>query len=209
MALNSEYNPGNVAIIGIIPQYPAHSQHNIFANIKMPPVGIVSVLSQINHDPRFNAVYAIDENNYRGPRDFTGMPDHNFLQRKIPAGIAMLYGGMSNSIPRMYAVAQQYKGYGAVTIAGGSHVDAVPKEALNSGIDIVVHAEGEEITKEILEIIVQDGRVNLDRKSLINVKGISILNSDGDYIFTGNRAPIVELDELNDPDLDECKSLFF
>jgi len=29
-----------LTIIGIIPQYPQHSQHNIYAKIKMPPVGI-------------------------------------------------------------------------------------------------------------------------------------------------------------------------
>ncbi len=33
--------------------------------------------------------------------------------------------------------------FGTITIAGGSHVDALPKEALSSGIDIVVHGEGE------------------------------------------------------------------
>src|SRR3989338_3895041 len=101
MEPNSHYRERHISIIGIIPQYPKHSQHNIFAKIKMPPVGIVSILSQINHDLRFQEVYAIDENNYRGPRDFTGMPDHNFLQKRMPASIAMFYGGMSNSIPRM------------------------------------------------------------------------------------------------------------
>ena len=101
-------NQEKTTIIGIIPQYPKHSQNNIYAKVKMPPVGIISVLSQINHYPGLN-VYAIDENNYAGPNDFTGMPDHSFLQKREPAKIAMFYGGMSNSIPRMFSLAKQYK----------------------------------------------------------------------------------------------------
>ena len=41
-----------ISIIGVIPQYPKHSQHNIYAKVKMPPVGLESILSQISHDPR-------------------------------------------------------------------------------------------------------------------------------------------------------------
>ena len=67
-------------------------------------------------------------------------------------GLALFYGGMSNSIPRVFTVARQYKGFGAVTIAGGSHVDALPQEALQSSIDIVVHGEGEETISELLDV---------------------------------------------------------
>lgn len=196
-----------IPIIGIIPQYPEHSKHNVYGRIKMPPVGIVSVLSQISHDPRFKKVYAIDENNYSGPRDFLGLPDHTFLQKKKPAKIAMFYGGMSNSIPRMFSVAQQYKGFGAVTIAGGSHVDALPQEALHSGIDIVVHGEGEETAQEILETIVGNGDIKLDREGLSDIKGISILDENGKYTFTGKREPIQNLDGLIDTDLTLIKFL--
>ena len=115
-----------LTIIGIIPQYPKHSQHNIYAKIKMPPVGILSVISQINNHLHCKEVYAIDENNYNGPQDFIGLPDHSFLQTRQSAQLALFYGGMSNSIPRMFSIAGQYKGFGAITIAGGSHVDALP-----------------------------------------------------------------------------------
>ena len=40
-----------LTVIGIIPQYPRHSQNNIYAKIKMPPVGILSVMSQVTHHP--------------------------------------------------------------------------------------------------------------------------------------------------------------
>ena len=59
-----------LTVIGIIPQYPQHSQNNIYAKIKMPPVGILSVMSQINHHFHFKEIYAIDENNYNGPQGY-------------------------------------------------------------------------------------------------------------------------------------------
>jgi radical SAM superfamily enzyme YgiQ (UPF0313 family) len=173
----------------------------------MPPVGIVSVMSQISHDERFEEVYLIDENNYKGPSDFMGLPDHRFLQERKPVKIAMFYGGMSSSIPRMLSLAQQYKRFIAVTIAGGSHVDALPKDALKSGIDIVVHGEGEETIRELMDIIVKDDEVILNHDSLCRVKGISFLNSTGEHIFTGKRAPIENLNSLKEVDLTLIKYL--
>lgn len=88
-----------LTIIGIIPQYPRHSQNNIYAKIKMPPVGILSVMSQITNHSLCNDVYAIDENNYNGPLDDHGLPDHSFLQARQPAHLALFYGGMSTRSP--------------------------------------------------------------------------------------------------------------
>jgi radical SAM superfamily enzyme YgiQ (UPF0313 family) len=173
----------------------------------MPPVGIISVLSQICHDQKFKEVYAIDENNYRGPRDFTGMPDHNFLQQREPVKIALVYGGMSNAIPRMYSVAQQYKNFGAITIAGGSHVDALPEEALKSGIDIIVHGEGEKTIQEILDKIVNNGVMSFAGNQLASIKGISILDENGRVFFTGEKEPLQDLDSLEDVDLTLIKYL--
>lgn len=196
-----------LTIIGIIPQYPKHSQQNIYARIKMPPVGLLSVMSQINHHPRIKEVYAIDENNYNGPQDSNCQPDHLFLQTRQPAQIALFYGGMSNSILRMYSVASQYKAFGAITIAGGSHVDALPQEALQSGVDIVVHGEGEETILELLETLIPDSGALLNRTALAQVKGISFLDENRAYVFTGKRQPIDDLDELADPDLTLIKFL--
>ena len=178
----------------------------------MPPVGIGSVFSQLDKrkdDFGFKKLYIIDENNYRGPMDSTGMPDHDSLQQREPVKIAMFYGGMSNSIPRMFSVAQQYKKFGAITIAGGSHVDALPEEALKSGIDIVVHGEGEYTAQEILKtvIVLKDGEIGFDYDELIKVKGISMLDENNKAMFTGKREPIKNLDELVDVDLDLIKFL--
>jgi len=106
----------------------------------------------------------------------------------------MFYGGMSNSIPRMFSLAQQYKNFGAVTIAGGSHVDALPEEALQSGVDIVVHGEGEYTVQELMPRLLENPG-KLDRKNLEEILGISFLDN-GNYIFTGKREPIKNLDEL-------------
>jgi radical SAM superfamily enzyme YgiQ (UPF0313 family) len=196
-----------LSIIGIIPQYPKHSQNNIYAKVKMPPVGILSVMSQINHHPCCKEVYAIDENNYSGPQDNQGLPDHSFLQVRQPAQLALFYGGMSNSIPRMFTVAMQYKGFGAITIAGGSHVDALPQEALSSGIDIVVHGEGEETITELLAVLAGNDDGALGLSGLAAISGISFLDEHGDYVFTGRRQPIENLNELADTDLTLIKFL--
>ena len=187
------------SIIGVIPQYPKHSQQNVYARVKMPPLGIVSVLSQIN-DKGFDA-YIIDENNYSGPKNYEGEPDHYFLHKRKPSNIAMFYGGMTNSIPRMYSLAKQYKDFGSITIAGGSHVDALPLEALYSYIDIVVHGEGEYSTKEILEVLENNEDIKKSKKSLEKITGISFLGDSGEYVFTGKREPIKDLDSLRDSDL--------
>lgn len=196
-----------LTIIGIIPQYPKHSQHNIYAKIKMPPVGILSVMSQIHCHYHCKKIYAIDENNYSGPQDDLGQPDHSFLQARQPANLALFYGGMSNSIPRMFTVARQYKSYGAITIAGGSHVDALPQEALSSGIDIVVHGEGEETIKELLTVLTGNEYSDLNRSGLAAVSGISFLDENGAYVNTCRRQPIGDLDELADTDLTLVKFL--
>ena len=90
--LINNFKKESISIIGIIPQYPKHSQQNIYAKIKMPPIGVIAVLSQIQNSPLFKEVYAIDENNYSGPIDFMGLPDHNFIQKKEPVKIALFYG---------------------------------------------------------------------------------------------------------------------
>jgi len=191
-------------IIGVIPQYPEHTKQNIYGNVRMPPVGIISVLTQIAKDSKFD-VYAIDENNYKGPV-IEKMPDHLALQKIRPAKIAMFYGGMSNSIVRMFTVAKQYQLMGIPTIAGGSHVDALPREALNSGIDIVVHGEGEETARELVKTILKNNESTVNYKTdLENIVGISFLNEQNEYIFTGNRTPISDLDTLESPDLNIIK----
>ena len=49
-------------IIGVIPQYPEHSRLSVFKAVRIPQVGLVSVLSNLPRE-EFD-MYAIGENNY-------------------------------------------------------------------------------------------------------------------------------------------------
>ncbi len=167
----------------------------------MPPVGIISVLTQLRRDLGAD-VFAIDENNYQGPADPRKLPDHVALRRIRPVSLAMFYGGMSNAVPRMYAVARQYQAQGVPTVAGGSHVDALPEEALGSGIDVVVHGEGEETAKELVRAMMPEGRLDRNyRARLGTIAGISYLDGQERYVYTGPREPLKDLNVLEDPDL--------
>ncbi|MFC2135836.1 B12-binding domain-containing radical SAM protein [Bacteroidota bacterium] len=190
------------SVIGVIPQFPEHTKQNIYGKVRMPPVGIISVLTQIKHKTDFS-VYAIDENNYKGPLDINNLPDHESIQKSRPAAIAMFYGGMSNSIPRMFDVAKFYQFLGIPTIAGGSHVDALPEEALNSGIDIVVHGEGEYTALNLMNVMTKDGKVIENYKeNLDDIIGISFLNNKNEHVFTGKRELPMNLDALEAPELE-------
>jgi len=191
-------------IIGVIPQYPNHSKQNVFGKERVFPLGIVFVMSQIEgYD-----TYIIDENNYKGAVDSEDLPDHSELQRKNPAKIAMFYGGMSISIPRLYSVAKQYKEQGIITVAGGKHMENLPREALNSGVDIVVHGEGEKVIQNIVNAIVKDGKIAVGyKRNLEQIPGISFLRDNGEYVLAGERAPMAvgELNALKDPNLELIK----
>ena len=60
---------------------------------------------------------------------------------------------------------------------------------------------------ELLEVLVDNGGVLLNRTGLAAVKGISFLDETGAYIFTGKRPPICDLDALVDTDLTLVKFL--
>lgn len=77
-----------------------------------------------------------------------------------------------------------------------------------SGIDIVVHGEGEETIMELLAVLAaDDGGVSLNRTGLSSVSGISFLDETGAYVFTGPRQPICDLNDLADTDLTLVKFL--
>lgn len=95
-------------------------------------------------------VEIIDENNYSGPRDRGGFPDHAILQAKDPADVVGFYCGLTSTIERVWKLAEFYKASGAKTIAGGWHASYCPGETLNHNIDIVVHGDGEPVIQRIL-----------------------------------------------------------
>jgi len=177
----------------IVPAYPAF---NIYSHIakRTTALGPVCVASAANKMEKWD-VEVIDENNLRrfGPKNESGNPNHELLQRQRPADVVGFYGGLTSTIPRLYQVAQFYKDKGAVTIAGGQHfVEDNIAEALSSGIDYVVIGEGEETIKEFLWAL--EGR-----KDITGVRGIAYLHN-GQTFRTQERQPLLDFDKLPLPD---------
>jgi len=166
----------------IIPQFP---YFNIYSSISMPPWGAMSVATCVGKFTDID-VEAIDENNYRGEID------HQAIQARRPAQYVGFYGGLTSTNPRLYAVAAQYKSMGVTTVAGGVHINAMPQEALDNGIDYVVTGEAEHSLPDLLAAL-NEGR---DPEKL---QGL-IFRRNGRTIDTGRREPLQNLDDLPDPD---------
>ncbi len=153
---------------------PAYSFNNVYSRIAryMTSLGAIMVATVVEILISDLDVEVIDENNYRrnGPRDKNGLPDHARLQQIRKADFVGFYGGLTSTIPRLFALAGYYRSQGAIVIAGGDHVCQQPKEALQNNIDIVVRGEGEFAMVEIIKAL-------LSGTSLENVGGISWMNN--------------------------------
>jgi radical SAM superfamily enzyme YgiQ (UPF0313 family) len=124
-------------------------------------------------------VEVIDENNYQrsGPRDDSGRPDHEVLQKLRPADVVGFYGGLSSTIPRLYELARFYRERGIPTIAGGQHfIEENIAEALHNGVDVVVIGEAEETIQELLRAL--EGK-----RAWGDIAGIA-------YLENGQRVPL-------------------
>jgi radical SAM superfamily enzyme YgiQ (UPF0313 family) len=109
-----------------------------------------------------------------------------------PAEVVGFYGGLSCTIPRLFAVAAFYNQAGAFTIGGGQHLDALPEEALRNALDVVVHGEGELTVPELLDA--RDSGCGLQP-----VRGITFLKHDT-LIRTEHRAPLDDFEGFPLPD---------
>lgn len=83
---------------------------------------------------------------------------------------------------------KEHKSKKIICIAGGPHPTGDPKGTLEMGFDIIIRHEGEETLIELLKKIDQDMHYE-------DVKGISLIDNEGEYCFTGKRKPI-ELDNF-------------
>lgn len=145
----------------IAPKYP---KVNIFSGSLITPLGLVLVATAaLMLGLR---VEVIDENNYIGPRDVNGLPDHAAMQRERPVSIVGFYCGLTSVMDRVRELAAFYHAHEAIVIAGGSHVHYCPEEALNGDIDIVVHGNGEIAIREIVTALLKDGDIS-------GIRGIS------------------------------------
>ncbi len=176
----------------VIPAFPAL---NIYSSVakRMTALGPVCVATSVTEVEGWDAE-VIDENNYGrgGPKDAAGRPDHTLLQQMRPADAVGFYGGLTSTVPRLYELANLYKGLGVTTIAGGQHFtgDNIA-EGLRNHVDFVVPGEGEKVIKDLLAFL--DGAMNAR-----DIRGIAFLEN-GRVIRTPDVEPLTEFDELPIP----------
>jgi len=177
----------------VIPAYPAFNIYSAVARITTA-LGPLSVATAV-HEMEGWDVEVIDENNYRrsGPKNTSGLPDHEALQKLRPADVVGFYGGLTSTIPRLYELARFYRERGVPTMAGGQHfVEDNIAEALHNGVDVVVIGEGEETIKELLWAFEGKRQRN-------SIPGIAYLE-DGQPVKTQERNPLTDFDSLPIPD---------
>jgi radical SAM superfamily enzyme YgiQ (UPF0313 family) len=178
----------------IIPAYAAFNIYSYLARVTTA-LGPVSVATAVNELEGWD-VEVIDENNFRrhGPRNDLGEVDHEFLQSLRPADVVGFYGGLTSTVPRLYALSKFYKGKGCITIAGGQHFtdEGVVAEAFDSGIDYLIFGEAEESIKQFLRAIE-------NKDDMSKVDGIAY-RVDGRIIKTPKRPDIVDFDRFPLPD---------
>ncbi len=177
----------------IIPKYPTFNIYSTAAK-KITALGPLCVATGVSKMDGWE-VEVIDENNYRypGPVNEEGCPNHVLLQELRPADVVGFYGGLSCTIPRLYDLARFYGGMGVLTIAGGQHPDFEPGEALENGVDVVVHGEGEFTIKELCKAWERGD-------SFEGVSGVSFMDAEGGTRRTADRPLITDFETLPLPD---------
>ncbi len=150
---------------------PASPEVNIYTRIagKTTSLGPIMVATAASKLWGWHVV-VIDENNFKGPRDKNGLPDHAKLQEENPASVAGFYCGLTSTMDRIFELAEYYHGQGAINIAGSWHAHYCPEEVLNKNIDIVVHGDGEIAIRQILFSLQKDEPIS-------GIPGISFLEN--------------------------------
>lgn len=148
----------------IVPAYPRINIYTRSAG-KMTSLGPIMVATAANKLWGWR-VEVIDENNFRGPRDKNGLPDHNKLQLENPASVIGFYCGLTSTMDRVFELTKFYHEQGTINLSGSWHVHYCPEEALDGNIDIVVHGDAETAIIQILTIL-KNG------ETISNIPGIS------------------------------------
>lgn len=177
----------------IIPRFPNFNIYSSLASTTTS-VGPIYVGTAANKLDLWD-VEIIDENNCHGrfyPRDKNKKLDHKKLQQERPADVAGFYGSITSTIPRLFQLAQLYKSMGVKTVAGGKHVENLPLEALENGIDVVVLKEGEVTIKELLLAWQNNGPLD-------TIKGIAFLKNFK-MVRTADRPLLSDFDSEIYPD---------
>lgn len=149
------------------------SSYNIFDRVIKKTIALGPVILATAANKLFDwDVEIIHERGCRRwiKRDKNGDIDHEVLQRERPADVVGFYCSISDTMPRVWKLAEFYKSKGVLTVAGGLHSHYEPLESLQNSIDIVVHGDGEKKIKQIL--------VNFQKKkSFSQIAGISFLKN--------------------------------
>ena len=166
---------------------PAYPEVNIFTGNRITPLGLVNIATAASKIWGWR-VEIIDENNYRGPRDKNGLPDHQKLQKKNPASVVGFYCGLTSTMDRIFELSKFYREQGTFNIAGGWHAHFCQEEVLDHDFDVVVHGEGEIVIRDILNVL-KNG------ENHANIPGISFRNNG---LEKSNLPPRLELPDLSD-----------
>lgn len=173
----------------IIPVFP---EVNIFtkSSKSMTALGPLMVATVANKLWGW-CVEVIDENNYRGPRNRQGLPDHQILQKENPATAVGFYCGLTSTMERVWQLAEFYHEQRVVTLAGGWHAHYCPEETLGKNIDLVVHGDGEIIIQPILQAVAEG-------RSFTEIPGVSFREiREKDQVKT-NPPAMLEVSDLSD-----------
>ena len=182
----------------IIPAYPRFNVYSSIANktTALGPLCVAASAKEVNGWE----VEVIDENNFYNShlKTLRGKINHKLIQNQRPADVVGFYGGLTCTIPRIYALAKFYKQQGVITVAGGQHfVEETIPEALFSGIDYIIRGEGEITIKKLLSVF-------SNARDLSSIPGIAFKRKSK-IIFTGQQIPIENLDNLPLPDFSLLK----
>lgn len=174
----------------IVPAFPAL---NIFTRTarRTTSLGPVSVATSADKVWGWR-VEVIDENNFKGPRNQNGMPDHEQLQKEDPASVVGFYCGLSSTMDRVFELARFYHAQGAITIAGGWHAHYAPSEVLGHHVDIVVHGNGELVIQKLLTILGENGNI-------ADIPGISFMHNGECRTNAPQTAETIDLSRLPYP----------
>jgi len=149
---------------------PAFPEVNIYTRIAGRTTSLGPIMAATAASKLWGwRVEVIDENNYVGPRDENGLPDHKKLQEENPASVAGFYCGLTSTMERVFELAEFYHGQGAVNIAGSWHTHYCPEEALARNIDIVIHGDAELAIRQVL--------LSIGGSSSFGIPGISTLEN--------------------------------
>jgi len=173
---------------------PIFPEINVFSKVaqRTTSLGLIMVATSANKLWGWR-VEVINENNYKGPRNENGLPDHIALQKEKPATAVGFYCGLSSTIERVWELAEFYHQQGVFNIAGSWHAHYCPEETLKHNIDIVVHGAGDEIIQRILD--------NLQNKDqLKDIPGISFWDKGKIKRNNPERLGVLDLNKLPYPD---------